>query len=119
MCNGLVGRNGAGKQRQCDFLLEKKTMAPLSMKSDYTYWNRRISSQDPREGDPDQLARDRIISIRGINAIIRKLSVPSKKCRLPKGRASKSYGAPFRPELGTQSRWLGGGPRRCPLLRLR
>lgn len=29
--------------------------------------------QDPREGDPDQLARDRIISIRGIDAIIKKI----------------------------------------------
>lgn len=74
MCIGLVGRNGAGKTT---------TMRLLAGETDHGVAEHTgiISSsgtvgylpQDTQAGDPDQIARDRIISVRGIDQIIARI----------------------------------------------
>ena len=67
---GLVGRNGAGKTTLTRILAGEGQPAS----------GRVISSgevcylpQDPRQGDPDVLARDRILSARGLDDVVRRL----------------------------------------------
>jgi hypothetical protein len=74
MCIGLVGRNGAGKTTTMRLLAGQEDHGSAQYEGTITR-NGTIGylPQDPREGDPDQLARDRIISIRGIDAIIKKI----------------------------------------------
>ena len=71
---GLVGRNGAGKTT---------TMRLLAGESDHgaAEYDGTISRtgtigylpQDTQAGDPDQIARERIISVRGIDALIARI----------------------------------------------
>lgn len=74
MCIGLVGRNGAGKTTTMRLLAGQEDHGSAQYEGTITR-NGTVGylPQDPREGDPDQLARDRIISIRGIDAIIKKI----------------------------------------------
>ena len=74
MCIGLVGRNGAGKTTTMRLLAGQEDHGSAQYEGTITR-NGTIGylPQDPREGDPDQLARDRIISIRGIDAIIKRI----------------------------------------------
>ena len=74
MCIGLVGRNGAGKTTTMRLLAGEEDHGAAQYEGTITR-NGTVGylPQDPREGDPDQLARDRIISIRGIDAIIKKI----------------------------------------------
>ena len=71
---GLIGRNGAGKTTTMRLLAGQEDHGSAQYEGTITR-NGTIGylPQDPREGDPDQLARDRIISIRGIDAIIKKI----------------------------------------------
>ncbi|MGW6337095.1 ABC-F family ATP-binding cassette domain-containing protein [Nocardia rhamnosiphila] len=65
---GLVGRNGAGKTTTLRILAgEGEPYAGTIMRSsDIGYL-----PQDPREGNLDVLARDRVLSARGLDALIR------------------------------------------------
>ncbi|MEV0106980.1 ABC-F family ATP-binding cassette domain-containing protein [Nocardia sp. NPDC050799] len=65
---GLVGRNGAGKTTTLRVLAgEGEPYAGTIMRSsDIGYL-----PQDPREGNLDVLARDRVLSARGLDALIR------------------------------------------------
>src|SRR3954463_15906246 len=67
---GLVGRNGAGKTTLTR-VLSGETPPPageVTRSGDVGYL-----PQDPRTGDLDMLARDRILSARGIDVLVRKL----------------------------------------------
>ncbi|MEU7764731.1 ABC-F family ATP-binding cassette domain-containing protein [Nocardia sp. NPDC049190] len=67
---GLVGRNGAGKTTTLRILAgEGEPYAGKILRSsDIGYL-----PQDPREGDLDVLARDRVLSARGLDTLIREM----------------------------------------------
>ncbi|MFC8531215.1 ABC-F family ATP-binding cassette domain-containing protein [Nocardia sp. NPDC057227] len=67
---GLVGRNGAGKTTTLRILAgEGEPYAGTVIRSgDVGYL-----PQDPREGDLDVLARDRVLSARGLDALLRQM----------------------------------------------
>src|SRR5699024_5278214 len=72
---GLVGRNGAGKTTLT------KLLAGEEATSDVVHHTGTISRggeigylpQDPRTGDLDVLARDRVLSARGIDVLLRRI----------------------------------------------
>ena len=67
---GLVGRNGAGKTTLTKILAGEALPASGSVLAtgDVGYL-----PQDPRTGDPEVLARDRILSARGLDDVVRRL----------------------------------------------
>ena len=67
---GLVGRNGAGKTTLTRILAGESLPAAgqISRSGQLGYL-----PQDPRTGDLDQLARDRILSARGLDQILKRL----------------------------------------------
>ena len=67
---GLVGRNGAGKTTLTTILAGQTQQAAGTVSSTGTVG---YLPQDPRTGDLDVLARDRILSARGLDAILRRL----------------------------------------------
>lgn len=67
---GLVGRNGAGKTTTLRILVyEAEPYAGKVIRSGEIGY----LPQDPREGDLDVLARDRVLSARGLDALIRQM----------------------------------------------
>ncbi|MBF6170932.1 ABC-F family ATP-binding cassette domain-containing protein [Nocardia blacklockiae] len=67
---GLVGRNGAGKTTTLRILAgEGEPYAGKVIRSGEIGY----LPQDPREGDLDVLARDRVLSARGLDALIRQM----------------------------------------------
>jgi len=71
---GLVGRNGAGKTTLTRILAGESLPAAgtVNRSGQIGYL-----PQDPRTGDLDQLARDRILSARGLDQILRRLNTYS------------------------------------------
>ena len=67
---GLVGRNGAGKTTLTKILSGEALPAggSVTRSGDIGYL-----PQDPRTGDPEVLARDRILSARGLDDVVRRL----------------------------------------------
>ncbi|MBI4939135.1 MAG: ABC-F family ATP-binding cassette domain-containing protein [Actinobacteria bacterium] len=67
---GLVGRNGAGKTTLTKILAGEGQPASgtITRTGDIGYL-----PQDPRTGDLEQLARDRVLSARGLDEVIRKM----------------------------------------------
>ena len=67
---GLVGRNGAGKTTLTKVLAgEAHTVAgTITRTGDVGYL-----PQDPRTGDLDMLARDRVLSARGLDTVVRRM----------------------------------------------
>src|SRR3954468_22357052 len=67
---GLVGRNGAGKTTLTKILAGEALPAAGTVQrtGDVGYL-----PQDPRIGDPEVLARDRILSARGLDDVVRRL----------------------------------------------
>ena len=67
---GLVGRNGAGKTTLTKVLAGEGEAAAgtITRSGEVGYL-----PQDPRSGDPDMIARDRVLSARGLDVIIRDL----------------------------------------------
>src|ERR687889_1118048 len=67
---GLVGRNGAGKTTLTRILAGEGTPADgqVLRSGEVGYL-----PQDPRIGDPEVLARDRILSARGLDEVVRRL----------------------------------------------
>ena len=72
---GLVGRNGAGKTTLT------KLLAGEDVASEALSWGGTVSRsgtvgylpQDPRTGDLEQKARDRVLSARGIHDVLRRI----------------------------------------------
>jgi len=71
---GLVGRNGAGKTTMTRVLAGESIPAGGAVTSTGTVG---YLPQDPRTPDMEQLARDRILSARGLDVVVGKL----KKCQ--------------------------------------
>jgi len=71
---GLVGRNGAGKTTLTRILAGESLPAAgaITRSGQIGYL-----PQDPRTGDPGQLTKDRILSARGLDQILRRLSTYS------------------------------------------
>jgi ATPase subunit of ABC transporter with duplicated ATPase domains len=67
---GLVGRNGAGKTTLTRILAGEGLPASGTVGSSGTLG---YLPQDPRTGDPEVLARDRILSARGLDSAVRRL----------------------------------------------
>ncbi len=67
---GLVGRNGAGKTTLTKILAGEALPASgrVQRTGDVGYL-----PQDPRTGDPEVIARDRILSARGLDDVVRRL----------------------------------------------
>lgn len=67
---GLVGRNGAGKTTLTRILAGESLPAAgtITRSGQIGYL-----PQDPRSGDPEQIARDRVLGARGLDQIIRRL----------------------------------------------
>ena len=66
---GLVGRNGAGKTTLTRIISGEGLPAagPVHRTGEVGYL-----PQDPRSGDPEQLARERILSARGLDDVVRR-----------------------------------------------
>src|SRR3954468_8354079 len=67
---GLVGRNGAGKTTLTKILAGEALPAPGK---GHRTGEAGYLPQDPRIGDPEVLARDRILSARGLDDVVRRL----------------------------------------------
>lgn len=71
---GLVGRNGAGKTTLTRILAGEALPASGSVHASGTVG---YLPQDPRSGDPAERARDRILSARGLHAVVRRMQEAS------------------------------------------
>ncbi len=67
---GLVGRNGAGKTTLTRILAGEALPAAGTVTSPGSVG---YLPQDPRTGDPDVLSRERILSARGLDSVVRRL----------------------------------------------
>ncbi|MEN9418926.1 MAG: hypothetical protein RI988_2546, partial [Pseudomonadota bacterium] len=67
---GLVGRNGAGKTTMTRILAGETQPASGQVASSGTVG---YLPQDPRSGNPDEIARDRILSARGLHDVVRRM----------------------------------------------
>lgn len=79
---GLVGRNGAGKTTLTRILAGESLPASgtIARSGEIGYL-----PQDPRTGDLEQLARDRILSARGLDQILRRLTSHSEAMAVAEG----------------------------------
>jgi ATPase subunit of ABC transporter with duplicated ATPase domains len=135
---GLVGRNGAGKTTLTKILAGEALPAAGSVTASGSVG---YLPQDPRTGDPEVLARERILSARGLDDVVRRLrqaetemgsDVPSVRERAMRryeradadlhaggGYAAESEAAQIAHSLGIEDRVMGqplrtlsGGQRR-------
>jgi ATPase subunit of ABC transporter with duplicated ATPase domains len=89
---GLVGRNGAGKTTLTKCLAGEGTPAGgvITRSGEVGYL-----PQDPRTGDLDSLARDRVLSARGLDLVLRRMRENEERMANGKGatrdRAMKKY----------------------------
>ncbi|UAL31594.1 ATP-binding cassette domain-containing protein [Nocardioides rotundus] len=67
---GLVGRNGAGKTTLTKILAGEAQPAAGAVHSSGEVG---YLPQDPRSGDPEQITRERILSARGLDDVVRRL----------------------------------------------
>ncbi|RCV48292.1 ABC-F family ATP-binding cassette domain-containing protein [Marinitenerispora sediminis] len=73
---GLVGRNGAGKTTLTKVLAGEGLPAAGTVTNGGTIG---YLPQDPRTGDLDVIARDRVLSARGIDEVLRKMRAAEQK----------------------------------------
>ncbi|HEX2895737.1 MAG TPA: ATP-binding cassette domain-containing protein, partial [Marmoricola sp.] len=73
---GLVGRNGAGKTTLTRILAGEGLPASGTVTNSGSLG---YLPQDPRTGDPEVLARDRILSARGLDEAVQRLRVAEKE----------------------------------------
>ena len=90
---GLVGRNGAGKTTLTKVLAGEGQPASGSVTSDGPVG---YLPQDPRSGDLDQLAADRILAARGLDVVVREMRQAeldmASEDEAVRDRAMASYG---------------------------
>ena len=72
---GLVGRNGAGKTTLTRILAGETLPAAGTVNSSGTVG---YLPQDPRSGDPSEIARDRILAARGLQDVVRRMEDTSQ-----------------------------------------
>ena len=86
---GLVGRNGAGKTTLTRILAGEALPAAGTVRAPGEVG---YLPQDPRTGDPEVLARDRILSARGLDDVVRRLREAEVEMgrRGPRASASKA-----------------------------
>src|SRR6201986_4392958 len=79
---GLVGRNGAGKTTLTKVLAGEGLPAAgtVTRSGEVGYL-----PQDPRTGDLDVLARDRVLSARGLDTVLRNMRIAEEKMANGKG----------------------------------
>jgi ATPase subunit of ABC transporter with duplicated ATPase domains len=89
---GLVGRNGAGKTTLTRILAGESLPAAgtVTRSGQIGYL-----PQDPRTGDLDQLAKDRILSARGLDQILRRLTTYSHAMASEEGEAQEKAMASY------------------------
>ncbi len=80
---GLVGRNGAGKTTLTKILAGEAQPASGKVLSTGEVG---YLPQDPRIGDPEMLARDRILSARGLDDVVRRLRESETEMGLHRSR---------------------------------
>jgi ATPase subunit of ABC transporter with duplicated ATPase domains len=89
---GLVGRNGAGKTTLTKILAGERQAAAGQVSRSGTIG---YLPQDPRVGDPEQFAKDRILSARGLDQITARMKRYSTEMAEAEGerqeKAMKSY----------------------------
>ena len=73
---GLVGRNGAGKTTLTKILAGEGLPASGTV---HATGEVGYLPQDPRIGNPDVLARDRILSARGLDDVVRRCARPRRR----------------------------------------
>jgi len=73
---GLVGRNGAGKTTLTKILAGEGLPASGAVTNSGSLG---YLPQDPRTGDPEVLARDRILSARGLDEVVQRLRAAEKE----------------------------------------
>ena len=73
---GLVGRNGAGKTTLTRILAGEGLPASGTVNNNGTLG---YLPQDPRVGDPEVLARERILGARGLDDVVRRLRVAEEQ----------------------------------------
>ena len=80
---GLVGRNGAGKTTLTRILAGEGLPAAghVTRTGQVGYL-----PQDPRSGDPEQIARDRILGARGLDQVVRRLRKAEEAMALTEGQ---------------------------------
>jgi ATPase subunit of ABC transporter with duplicated ATPase domains len=71
---GLVGRNGAGKTTLTRILAQETMPAGGDVHVSGTVG---YLPQDPRSGNPEEIARDRILSARGLHDVVRRMQESS------------------------------------------
>ncbi len=84
---GLVGRNGAGKTTTMRLLAGEPDRGGAAEHTGTIASTGTIGylAQDTHVGDPDQLARDRVISVRGIDALIAKIRAAEQEMATTEG----------------------------------
>ena len=89
MCIGLVGRNGAGKTTTMRLLAGEADRGGAAEYTGTISSNGTVGylAQDTHVGDPSMKARDRIISVRGIDSIIAR---PNTRCQRPRALVSSA-----------------------------
>lgn len=89
---GLVGRNGAGKTTLTRILAGEGQPASgnLTRSGSVGYL-----PQDPRSGDPEQLARDRILAARGLDQVVRRLRKTEEQMALTEGEERETAMAAY------------------------
>ncbi len=89
---GLVGRNGAGKTTLTRVLAGELLPAAGTVQRTGTIG---YLPQDPRSGDPEQIARDRILGARGLDAVVRRLRKAEEAMALEEGQQRKKAMAAY------------------------
>lgn len=106
---GLVGRNGAGKTTLTRILAGEQASSVIEVGGQITRTGDiGYLPQDPRTGDLDVLARDRVLSARGLDGIIRRLERTEAEMAAAVGQAQESAMARYSrldAEFAAQGGW--------------
>src|SRR5699024_5690569 len=106
---GLVGRNGAGKTTLTRLLAGQgqPTAGTITSRGSVGYL-----PQDPRTGDLEQLARDRVLSARNLHDVVRRIRTAEAEMRSPGEQLPERAMARYRrldAECTAQRGWAAAG----------